>query len=355
MAIPGVSEVLDFIGLGTPDQPASPDYTAAAEATAAGNLEMAGYTTDVNRPDQYTPFGSTTWTQGTDIDQAGFDAALAAYDPNTGAPTRADYTTTEEFDDNDITGYRNIFDQAGFDAATAAYSPTAPTIGDYTTTNNDWTQTTTMSPEQRAIFESQQAGDLFSSDLGNTALQNASGMFSTPYQTGLDPLSSYDDQRAGIIESLMARVDTDVGRDRETKKSQLIAQGIPENSPAFDTEMERFDRRLTDANQQAELGATDIISKMLADQNKTRNQIMSEDLTERQTPLNEWAALTGGTSVQNPNMPGFSQQQQILGPDYMGATTAEGAWDLAGWNADVAGNNAIVSGLFDLGAAGISR
>ena len=277
-----LDKALSVVGLGTPDQPAAPDYTGAAEQTAAANKELAEYTTDVNRPDQYTPFGSSVWNLEGD---------------------------------------------------------------------SDWTQTTTLSPEQQALLDQQQEGQLLSGSLGIQGLENTKDMFSTPYTTGLDPLSSYDDQRSNIISQLTSRAKEDVGQARDSKISQLVAAGIPIGSEAYDREMKLFDRRLTDANQQAELGATDIISKMLADQRANRGQIMSEDLTERQTPLNEYAALTSGTPVQNPNMPSFSQQQQILGPDYLNAASQEGAWDLAGWNADVAGNNAILSGLFGVGAA----
>jgi hypothetical protein len=53
----------------TPDTPATPDYTGAAKATAAGNLEAAKYATVANRANQYNPYGSLTWEKGaTDYD-----------------------------------------------------------------------------------------------------------------------------------------------------------------------------------------------------------------------------------------------------------------------------------------------
>lgn len=55
--------------LGGGDSPAAPDYTGAAQATAAGNLEAAKYATVANRANQYTPYGSLTWQRGaTDFD-----------------------------------------------------------------------------------------------------------------------------------------------------------------------------------------------------------------------------------------------------------------------------------------------
>ena len=43
--------------------PAAPNYEAAAEKTAAGNLEAAKYATKANRVNQYTPYGNLTYTE----------------------------------------------------------------------------------------------------------------------------------------------------------------------------------------------------------------------------------------------------------------------------------------------------
>lgn len=47
--------------MGKSSAPAAPDYTAAANATAAGNLEAARFATTANRANQYTPYGSLEW------------------------------------------------------------------------------------------------------------------------------------------------------------------------------------------------------------------------------------------------------------------------------------------------------
>lgn len=62
------SMVGDPLGIG-PETPGAPDYTSAAKATAAGNLEAAKYATVANRANQYNPYGSVTWQRGaTDYD-----------------------------------------------------------------------------------------------------------------------------------------------------------------------------------------------------------------------------------------------------------------------------------------------
>jgi hypothetical protein len=279
---PGSTTLLSSM---TPEQPAAPDYAGLAEQTAAGDLEMAQYATQANRPDMFTPWGSQTWAQ----------------DPNDPA---------------------------------------------------SWTSTTTLSPEQQALFEQGQATDLLGSQLAHQGLTATGEMFATPYTTGLGEMGDYESKRGGLIDAMMARTTEDVGKQRATKEAQLIAQGIPKNSEAFDTEMQRFERQLTDARQQAELGATQQISQMLGDERATRGQTIQEALLERQTPLNELNALRSGGQVGMPQFSPFAQQQTTAGPDYLGAGMAQGQWDLAGWNADVARNNMILEGLFGLGAAG---
>lgn len=52
--------------MGKASAPPAPDYGAAAQQTAQGNLEMAKYATKANRINQTTPYGALTYTQGPD-------------------------------------------------------------------------------------------------------------------------------------------------------------------------------------------------------------------------------------------------------------------------------------------------
>lgn len=49
--------------MGKSSAPPTPDYAGAAQATAAGNLEAAKYATEANRINQYSPYGSLTYTR----------------------------------------------------------------------------------------------------------------------------------------------------------------------------------------------------------------------------------------------------------------------------------------------------
>jgi len=49
--------------MGKSSAPPTPDYVGAANATAAGNLDMARLQTEANRVNQITPYGSLTYSQ----------------------------------------------------------------------------------------------------------------------------------------------------------------------------------------------------------------------------------------------------------------------------------------------------
>lgn len=59
-------------GGGKSKSPPPPDYTAAANATAAGNLESARVATKANRVNQYTPYGNYEYSHSGDDPDAGW-------------------------------------------------------------------------------------------------------------------------------------------------------------------------------------------------------------------------------------------------------------------------------------------
>jgi hypothetical protein len=59
-------------GGGKSKSPPAPDYTAAANATAAGNLEAARVATKANRVDQYTPYGNYVYSHTGDDQDSGW-------------------------------------------------------------------------------------------------------------------------------------------------------------------------------------------------------------------------------------------------------------------------------------------
>lgn len=285
MSILDYTMFTDFGLLDSPEPPPAPDYTALAEAEAAGDLELAQYTTEANRPDQYTPWGSSIWTQ----------------DPE-----------------------------------------------------GNWTQTINLSPTQQQIFDLGQQSDILMSQLGLQGAGQLGNLFQN--QFSLDPLgamNNYQQEYGKVYQAMMDRVNTDIGQDREAMRSQLVAQGIAPGTEAYNREMQRLDRQLTDARQQAEIQATRQMGERQRQEMARRRQMIAEMLTQRQTPLNEYNAFRSGTQVGMPQLPSFYNQQTVAGPDLLNAGLLTNQYNMDLYNADVAERNAIIQGLFSLGSAGL--
>jgi hypothetical protein len=181
----------------------------------------------------------------------------------------------------------------------------------------EWSQQVSFSPEQQALYEQTQAGK--QAFLGQGAPE-------------------FGANRERVMEAMMGRGMGDIGRSREQKHSQLIAQGIPPGSEAYETEMDRFGRQEVDLRQQAEIGAT-----------QQAGQEYGAELAGRGQQLGAISAF----SPQSPQFNQFYQQQAVPGADYMGAAQQQGQFDMNQYNAQQAQQNAMMQGLFGLGAAGI--
>lgn len=100
-----VSDITGAI-FGSPEQAAAPDYTGAAKATAAGNLEAAKYATVANRANQINPYGSLTWQRGaTDWDPW---TQTVSYTPQGQKLFDTQAETNQAYSDAALAGMKNI-------------------------------------------------------------------------------------------------------------------------------------------------------------------------------------------------------------------------------------------------------
>jgi hypothetical protein len=329
-----------------PDAPPPPDYRGAAEATAAGDLEMARLQTLANRPDEYNPLGSRTWQQGSGevFDESGYQSALDAYERGLTTPTTSYSRGGRSFG--------NMYPQQ---TQVQSQAPAvAPTRGAFTSVSNPdkWTATTALNPEAQKAFDASQRMQTGLAELGEQGVSQMGDIFSTPFTIeGAAP--TYGEHRQGVIDAMMARTDAQKARDEESKRAQLVAQGIPVGSEAYGREMDRLDRQQTDARQQAEIAAEQMAGMGYSSALQGRGQGIQEQLLQRQTPINEMSAFRTGSQVGMPQFQAYGQQQFTGGPNYAGAAQQQGAYDLADYNAQTAQNNAMWGGLAGLGAAGI--
>lgn len=116
--------------------PKTPDYTSAAIAQGQSDKEIAQYLTQANRVNQVDPYGQTTWTQSMtpEQQQAKTDAtnALAQY---TAAAASKGW---DRWQPAEVAKQKALL-QAKIDQQ-----------------GNNWTQTTTLTPEQQKLLNQQQ-------------------------------------------------------------------------------------------------------------------------------------------------------------------------------------------------------
>lgn len=269
--------------------PPAPDYRAAAEETASGNLEAAKYATQANRVNQYTPWGSLTWDSNRVFNQDAYDRDLAAYNQ-----ARADYQGQQSNQGN-VYHQQYGYDPYSWGAANnnqaQMSAPVAPNAQDYYTGGDQWTQNVTLSPEVQALFDqgmrlergmfgaqdaalgrvNQTLGrgfDMSGVPQGGTALNlnslpamgSALNMNSLPgmgqvFSPSGQQLPIYDptQQTNNATELLMQRINPELDRQSEALRAQLANQGITQGSQAYANAMNQFGQQRNDAATQAAL------------------------------------------------------------------------------------------------------
>lgn len=95
----GIVNAVSNLISGPPSAPAAPDYTGAANATAAGNLDAARAATAANRVNQVTPYGNLNYNQ-TGTDQYGNPTWTATQAPNAALQGAIDKSTAAVSDYN---------------------------------------------------------------------------------------------------------------------------------------------------------------------------------------------------------------------------------------------------------------
>jgi len=185
LRLQGVRDPFISMANGKAKAPPAPDYTAAANATAAGNLETAKYTTAANRVNQVTPYGNLTYSMTPTIDQGAYDRAMADYQSQLANYNQSvqNYNTQPVANNNYYGGMGGMGGMASFSAnqptTQAPIAPIAPTADKYQTGQN-WTATQTLSPEQQAIYEQESRLNQGLLSTANRGLDYANNVLSQP-------------------------------------------------------------------------------------------------------------------------------------------------------------------------------
>lgn len=257
--------------------PQAPSPTATAAAQTGSNVSTAVAQQQLNAVNQYGPQGSVTYSQ---------NGTYQFTDPSTGQ------------------------------------SYTLPKMS----------QTTTLSPEQQALYNT---GVKTQQNLANTAQnqsQRLDSLLSSPFSLDNDAVE------ARLMELGSKRLDPQLQRTRDAEIARLSNQGIKIGSTAYDRAMELVNQSENDARNQLLLTG--------------RNQAVQEALLERNQPLNEIIGLASGTQVQTPQY-GATPQTGLAGTDIAGITQNAYANQMNAYNQQQQQNNSLMGGLFGLGSSAL--
>lgn len=203
-------------------------------------------------------------------------------------------------------------------------------------TNPDGTpirrQTQAYSPEQQKLYDQQTALSGQLNQLATDQTGRLSGLLGKPVDL------SNEATEGRLMELGRMRLDPVMQQRRSSMETRLANQGVMPGSAAYDRAMQSLGQQENDAYNQLLLTG--------------RQQSASEALQERNQPINEITALMSGGQVSGPTWSNTGQTG-INAPDYMGAVQNKYNADMAGYNAQIQSNNAMMGGLFGLGAAGL--
>jgi hypothetical protein len=237
----------------------------------------------------------------------------------------------------------NVYSPYG--SQTVSYDGDQPTI------------TQTFSPQQQAVFDQSNQTKLKLSQLSGQGAEALQGVVGKGVDFGDAPAApgDYSSMRNQAIDAMMARPKEDYARATDQKQSDLIAAGIRPGTKAYADQMQLLQRGLNDAGTQAAVNAGSLTSQAYQMDQDRRKQAITENLAKRQIPLNEITALMSGSQVSNPfSTPGFAQNAQVGAAPVFAAQQMSSQWDRDNATAAAAQAGNLQSGLFQLGAAGIS-
>lgn len=233
-------------------------------------------------------------------------------------------------------------------------------VNPYGTQTTTWdgdqpTLTQTFSPEQQALYNQstatqQQLGKV--AGQGATALEGVIGKsvdFSGAPQTG-----NYDATRKSVIDAMMGRANEDYAKQTDNANSNLIAAGIRPGTKAYADNQQMIERSRNDARANAEVAGGNAAAQAYGVDEARRRQSITEQLAQRQTPLNEISALMSGSQVSNPfQTPGYAQNAQVGASPLFAATQEQGDWETGLYNNQAAQAGNLQSGLFGLAGVGM--
>lgn len=293
------------MGKSAPSAPAVPSAAQTAAAQGQANTATAATQAALNYVDQYTPYGSTVYSQNGSYTNPQGDTV----------PTYAQTTTLSPMGQQILSGQENV---------TNTLVPTAQQLATQAATTA--TNPLTLNAADQAILN---AGPQQINQQAANAIYNQQASFLTPQWN----------------------------QQQQQLQDQLSRQGISVGSDAYNNAMTQLDNARTQAFQSAQDSATaggaQSAANLFGLAQSGQNQQLSQQQMMQQQPLALLSELSGATPA-TPSQPIATPAQTSVAPtDVVGATSAANSAAMAQYQAQLAQQNSMYGGLASLGAAGI--
>lgn len=255
----------------------------------------------------------------------------------------------------DYTGAAQAQGQANLEAARASAKLSNPNLvtpyGQQTVQyglNGDQdipTITQTLSPEEQQIFNSNMQTQMGLGGLAQQGIGTVQNVLGSQFDPSKLPQQAVNAGQTAQ-DAIMSRVQPEIDLSREQLNAQLANQGIPIGSEAYNNAMRVQGQQENDMVQQAALQGIGVGQQ-------ANQQAFSQQLTERELPLNEVTALMSGSQV---NLPGSTPYQptSTAAGNLMGAAQNQGAAANQQYGQQISGYNANMGGLYGLGASAMN-
>lgn len=368
--------------------PPAPDYTGAANAQSAASQSIATQQTHANRPNQYTPWGATTWQTSAGRDPATGQAITnwtqqqtlnpqlqQALDSQLGIQQgRSDVAAqgidrvrsdlAQPFDWQNLPGMMSGPQAqltSGYNLNTSA--PQQQQTGTYGLNTSAPQQTTQTTNEpafaqerqriEQGLFDRMRPEHDYQSERERTRLMNQ-GLTegSEAYDRAMQTL---DERQAGerwnalnmggqeqqrLQQMLMGQQQQAFGQDVTSQQAQNTAfnqqfqQDLSANNQNFNQSLAAQQAQNAALNQQVNQDLS-VNSQNFNQQNseaefanRLRQQAIAEQAQARGMSLNEMNALLTGQQVGTPQMPSFMGASAGQAPNLLGAATAQGNYGM---------------------------
>jgi hypothetical protein len=319
----------------------SPDMQGAAIAQGEANREVVRDQTFANRPDQYTPWGSTSWNPYQTTDPATGEATTAWEQKQSLTPELQDILNKQiaiQGGRSDIAG--TLTGRLGAEFGTPMDWRGLTPMGEVPTS-----QFTIPEPDMQDPYQTRQKAEYamynsFNSRAAPAQAQERQALEIKMRNQGLGPedeawqaqvsslgLKQNDQNNQGIWQS--------VGEGR-SESGQMFGQGLQANQNAFG--------QASQANQQNYQQAM----QGSAYANQLRQQQLTESMQKRGYSLNEINALLSGQQVGTPQMPNFSQAAAAQPAPIYQAAADQASISAASspWNALIGAGGTALGGAF---------